>query len=188
MKNFTGKETSHLPKPFYLNAEDIFEAESSEFRCGNCSLQFSSLLELSIHQYSDKNHEGMVDSGILFLTAYNINVQLYNDASQLLMSRCDPQANIGDEYCCKYCNKNFVSFKGIQQHIGKMHQISPREVKCDICLKSFKNKNALKFHHHQVHEKSTRVLCEFCHKLFYNKYALAAHINTCIGKKESQDT
>lgn len=85
---------------------------------------------------------------------------------------------------CEFCNKDFASFKGVQQHIGKIHEMRPRDVRCEVCLKAFKHKHALKFHKIQVHDKSTRVSCEKCKKQFYNKYLLASHGIACVAKIE----
>lgn len=77
---------------------------------------------------------------------------------------------------CPICSQAFVSFKGMKQHLGKVHPTTVKAVLCNFCTKEFKNKYALQFHIKQVHEKQTRVLCTVCGKQLYNKYILKKHM------------
>ena len=83
-------------------------------------------------------------------------------------------------YSCGTCYTKFKSYKGYRQHLGKIHDISPKEFQCTVCPKRFKNKYAVKFHMQQVHFKSTRVKCPRCSKLMYNKYLLPDHLGKCL--------
>mmetsp|Transcript_23357 Transcript_23357/g.23100 ORF Transcript_23357/g.23100 Transcript_23357/m.23100 type:complete len:114 (+) Transcript_23357:380-721(+) len=86
---------------------------------------------------------------------------------------------------CHLCNKDFISPKGLQQHIGKVHNQEGKNAKCPICNKEFKHKHAVKFHMIQVHDKSTRISCIYCQKILYNKYLLDIHIGKCLMRENS---
>ena len=77
---------------------------------------------------------------------------------------------------CSHCQGQFVSFKGLKQHIGKIHNAKKKHSKCPQCDKRFKTKYAVKFHLRQVHQKLTRVRCDSCGIELYNKYSLRAHV------------
>lgn len=79
---------------------------------------------------------------------------------------------------CPQCSAELVSFKGMKQHIAKMHDRTQKNVPCSLCNKYFMHKYALEFHIKQVHEKSTRVKCQVCLKVFYNKYSHRVHVAT----------
>lgn len=76
---------------------------------------------------------------------------------------------------CLVCHQVFASYKGLRQHIGKCHSSEAKAVNCPVCPKKFLNRQAVKFHVRQVHEKSTRVACPECGKVIYNKYMLQRH-------------
>ncbi|CAG9322844.1 unnamed protein product [Blepharisma stoltei] len=80
-----------------------------------------------------------------------------------------------NNFHCTVCNKDFNSYKGLKQHIGKSHDNTVKNFCCETCSRLFNNKYALKFHIRQVHEKSTAVKCDACEKVFYNKYKLKEH-------------
>lgn len=79
---------------------------------------------------------------------------------------------------CSLCQVEFVSSKGLMQHIAKIHNKVVKTVPCSRCDKYFKHKYALEFHVKQVHDKSTRVQCQVCFKVLYNKYAYRSHFNS----------
>lgn len=79
---------------------------------------------------------------------------------------------------CPHCSMTFNNLKGLNQHIGKVHDESSKNCVCTICDKTFKTKYAVKFHVSQVHEKATKVRCPLCPRTLYNKYMLKKHINT----------
>jgi uncharacterized C2H2 Zn-finger protein len=82
---------------------------------------------------------------------------------------------------CPYCDMSFHSPKGLNQHIGKMHNTSAKSASCPQCGKRFKTKYAVKFHVTQVHEGGTKVRCPLCPKLLYNKYMLKTHLRDAHG-------
>lgn len=83
------------------------------------------------------------------------------------------------KYICEYCQSGFITYKGMKQHVGKIHLTKNKNVKCSHCPSKFKHKYALKFHIQQVHESSTRVRCPNCWKILYNKYSLKKHLESC---------
>ena len=85
----------------------------------------------------------------------------------------------GKPFMCEHCFAHFTTYKGMKQHIGKVHLTKSKHVKCPKCGNKFKHKYALKFHIKQVHESSTRVKCPECDKILYNKYTLKKHLQVC---------
>ena len=79
---------------------------------------------------------------------------------------------------CTQCNAEFLTFKGMRQHFGKIHKLERRS-KCKICKRKFKNNYAVKFHIRQVHEKSTQIQCVLCTEYKYNKYCYLQHFKKC---------
>lgn len=79
---------------------------------------------------------------------------------------------------CDECQVQFKSFRGLRQHMGRVHSAEEKKVVCEECHKTFKHKYAVKFHVQQVHERSSRVNCEECGKEFSNKYILQTHVKT----------
>lgn len=73
----------------------------------------------------------------------------------------------------------FTSYKGMRQHLGKVHETKNKPSKCPKCNSSFRHKYALRFHIKQVHEKSTRATCPNCSKVMYNKYLVIKHLQRC---------
>jgi len=78
---------------------------------------------------------------------------------------------------CPHCPMTFNNLKGLNQHIGKVHDESGKNCVCTLCDKKFKTKYAVKSHVSQVHEKTTKVRCPLCPRTLYNKYMLKKHIN-----------
>jgi hypothetical protein len=90
-------------------------------------------------------------------------------------TRCSKR--LSSAQVCPHCPMTFNNLKGLNQHIGKVHDESSKNCVCSLCNKTFKTKYAVKFHVLQVHEKSTKVRCPLCPKTLYNKYMLKKHIN-----------
>ncbi|CAG9331462.1 unnamed protein product [Blepharisma stoltei] len=76
------------------------------------------------------------------------------------------------EACCKY----FKNYKGLKQHMGKIHSIEGKAEACPECNKHFKDKFAVTFHLNQVHKDVKKVRCSQCGMILYNKYMLKKHI------------
>jgi uncharacterized Zn-finger protein len=79
---------------------------------------------------------------------------------------------------CKICNQIFATYRGMRQHMGKIHS-STKKVKCKFCHKRFKDNYAVKYHRKQVHDKVTQVSCHLCEKVLYNQYSLKKHLELC---------
>jgi zinc finger and BTB domain-containing protein 41 len=82
---------------------------------------------------------------------------------------------------CKICNQEFLTYRGMRQHYGKIHH-NLKKIKCKFCSKRFKDNYAVKYHRKQVHEKSTQVQCFLCAKSIYNKFSLKKHFIACSEK------
>lgn len=92
-----------------------------------------------------------------------------------------PSLPSAQENQCELCNQVFSTYRGMRQHIGKVHS-SNRKVKCKYCSKKFKDNYAVKYHRKQVHEKSTQVECFLCGKILYNQFNYKKHLTACQEK------
>lgn len=81
---------------------------------------------------------------------------------------------------CKICKKNCATYRGMRQHMGKVHSVT-KKIKCKHCNKKFKDNYAVKYHRRQVHEKLTQIQCEKCQKVLYNQYCFRKHEAACPG-------
>lgn len=173
---------SRLPRPFFLITVDECTTQSSKIHdCDCCDLQFFSPLELKIHKYSDEDSNGIFSSGV--------SLNTHNSGFSTLMNKTNNHLEIDENkleekpieevYGCKKCSKKFLNFKGLQQHLGKIHDEESKNSVCHICSKKFRHKHAVKFHISQVHEKATRITCSYCQKSLYNKYLLDSHVKRC---------
>ena len=77
---------------------------------------------------------------------------------------------------CPLCDAEFLTSKGLKQHIGKVHDQGSKSCSCPLCGRTYKSKYAVKAHVKQVHDKVTRVECGLCGRLLYNKYQLKSHL------------
>jgi DNA-directed RNA polymerase subunit RPC12/RpoP len=98
---------------------------------------------------------------------------------QSLIPSSDSQKNI---YKCTRCSLKFSTFRGMKQHLGKIHE-KKKNIPCLVCGKLFKDKYAIKFHNQHVHEVSQKVRCEKCSFLCYTKYVYQSHILKCQGSE-----
>lgn len=76
---------------------------------------------------------------------------------------------------CGVCGRGFKNYKGLKQHMGKLHSAMDKIHKCSLCDKKFKSKFGVKFHLEQVHEDKKKVKCLICYMVLYNKYAFEKH-------------
>ena len=86
---------------------------------------------------------------------------------------------------CKICKKNCATYRGMRQHMGKVHSITKR-IKCKNCNKKFKDNYAVKYHRRQVHEKLTQIKCSRCDKILYNQYCFRKHEAVCPGIPQNE--
>ncbi|CAG9334261.1 unnamed protein product [Blepharisma stoltei] len=179
-------DNKSLPRPFSLiTAEAEDNPESRTYKCDSCGLVFLSFFGLKIHKSSDRESSGLLSSGVSLKTPSSPTSQIVtNSCSQVVKQEETPKPCTTEVLFCKDCKKEFKTFKGLQQHIGKVHEVENKQAYCHICLKKFRHKHAVKFHINQVHDKTTRISCEFCKKSLYNKYLLDEHMKRCPVKAD----
>ena len=74
-------------------------------------------------------------------------------------------------YCCSYCNKNYDTLHGLNNH----HENTHPPVNCDVCNRVFSTPNSL-IHHSYTHlEQSFH--CDQCEKLFPFKSQMENHVS-----------
>ncbi|XP_046565084.1 zinc finger protein 3 homolog [Haliotis rubra] len=87
--------------------------------------------------------------------------------------------DIGGErkYQCTHCQKTFVYFSQIHEHI-RVHT-GERPFKCDQCFKEFAQSSALK-RHLISHSKERPFMCDFCAKCFADPASLRLHVRITL--------
>jgi len=68
-----------------------------------------------------------------------------------------------EQTLCSICGMNFVTFESFTEHIE-----AHLPEKCDVCKKSFKNKDFLKKHIESTHNKTAKEMCPVCGKIYKN--------------------
>ncbi|CAG9334459.1 unnamed protein product [Blepharisma stoltei] len=123
---------AELPEPLTLNAS--FKQASSLYPCPHCILSFGSHRELGYHineksidmtKKEEKGIENQLDSSL--------------DESEI-------ESSGSMKYACEECQRSFISYRGLKQHNGKMHDLGKKPFACDYCGKKFKIKYALSTH------------------------------------------
>ena len=56
-----------------------------------------------------------------------------------------------------------------------MH-LKTHNIECEVCAKTFKNKDSMKSHKSKVHKPNDKKYCKFCKKLFSSKDSLMQHM------------
>lgn len=162
-----------LPSPVGLNTINGLKTRHSE-SCFNCGILFRTKNDVELHIISESlalttNHDFSNEDPCTSYQTSTFRLPLFE--SLVIEQK--------EEFVCEQCRLEFKSYKGMKQHIGKMHLTKYKHAKCHLCSKCFRHKYAVKFHIKQVHEKSTRASCKKCGKEFYNKYLLNNHFKTC---------
>ena len=136
---------------------EVEECQSANsFVCGFCNILFSSQSDLDLHQ------------------------------EKTSLQATGNSDSTTEELVCKLCSQEFLTFRGMRQHYGKVHS-SVKRTKCKLCNKKFKDKYAVKYHRIQVHEKKTQIECYLCRKVLYNKFSFKKHIPKCSQKFFDED-
>ncbi|CAG9318696.1 unnamed protein product [Blepharisma stoltei] len=179
-------DTTILPRPFFLITTELDgNPPSKTYKCDSCDLSFQSFFALKIHKYSDQESSSLLSSGVSLKTPTSpISAPTKCSFNQILGQEEIIKTNKIEAFQCTECKKEFKNSKGLQQHVGKVHDLDNKQAHCHICLKKFRHKHAVKFHISQVHEKTTRISCEYCKKTLYNKYLLEDHAIRCPMKTE----
>jgi len=115
------------------------------------------------------------------------------------------------EYPCNDCDKIFISKRKLQKHVTNVHCGKPKRlcpycsklgsehhiytckvaqnqdpVKCDVCSKELKNKEALRGHKRKVHGKQVMVECPVCYQVFETQYKLYNHTYAVHNTEDSR--
>lgn len=139
--------------------------------CTHCNVGFSN--ESDLNEHLSESSVNPVDKEGIIESLPNAEKDHYEPR---LPYPIIPDDEMTREFVCSMCNSTFRNYKGMRQHIGKVHMTQVSHCICSACGKTYKHKYALKFHKIQVHERATRVTCPYCVKTLYNKYMLGRHI------------
>lgn len=83
---------------------------------------------------------------------------------------------IPESSVCDLCNKSFRDKNSLRKHLLTHTPISERAVLCDICNRNFSSPGALKKHVRLIHTDLRPYTCEFCSKSFNQLCKLKYHI------------
>ena len=89
------------------------------------------------------------------------------------------------QFRCSLCEARYENYVSLVRHCRKKHKTEPekpeKEYECDVCGKSYREKQVLEHHKKSVHNKPT---CTFCSKPQSN---LTRHLRFCQTKKRKTD-
>ncbi|XP_006815942.2 uncharacterized protein LOC102808521 [Saccoglossus kowalevskii] len=82
---------------------------------------------------------------------------------------------------CDLCARRYTMLSELRKHVRKNH-LKEKPYLCDICGKSFGDKNTLG-HHKKIHSGTRDYHCTSCTRSFYASSALKKHMRTHTGEK-----
>ena len=82
--------------------------------------------------------------------------------------------NERDDRTCSVCLQMSTSCSARQKHESVVHKKETQKLKCDLCDKTYSNKNALKYHIGK-HSGVDKPSCEICGKQFSSERSMARH-------------
>lgn len=89
----------------------------------------------------------------------------------------------GKMYNCPQCSQSFSTKPNMTRHFRQIH-LEERRFQCDICGKSIKSKEALKYHRTTHEEEKPKLFqCHICNKSLRKKETLQIHIRQHEGIK-----
>lgn len=156
-----------LPQSLYELATQNSQA-NDKFTCQNCWANFNTNLDFQNHLLSDYLNEKDCIKESLRVLSQTTGIQIGGNNEKESAFRCI------------LCSREFKSYKGMKQHMGKKHRIhnieKNKQPKCEICSKEFKSYKGMKQHFGKKHNiKNKETICEICSKMFVNIHALNLH-------------
>lgn len=89
----------------------------------------------------------------------------------------------GKMYNCPQCSQSFSTKPNMTRHFKQIH-LEERRFQCDICGKSIKSKEALKYHRTTHEEEKPKLFqCHICNKSLRKKETLQIHLRQHEGIK-----
>ena len=79
----------------------------------------------------------------------------------------------GKNIQCPYCQKNFLSKNGLEEHM--YNHVGTRPFSCDLCNVSFNHRKSLR-RHMETHQDMRRFQCPKCDTSFTRRESLDAHL------------
>jgi KRAB domain-containing zinc finger protein len=84
---------------------------------------------------------------------------------------------------CDICEKTFSSSNYLQYHINYVHS-EEKIFTCEHCMKNFKAPTHLKLHIQRLHNKNNQYFCNTCTANFGLQYDLKVHMKTHVKDQQ----
>ena len=179
------------------------EIEPDSLKCNLCNAQFKKIQYLIVHIQNQHNEPKTNESTLCPICAKKTKCLSSH------MYEYHPKDE--GEYPCNDCDKIFISKRKLQKHVINVHSVKAKQlcpycsklgsqnhiwtckmnqnqdpVKCEVCFKELKNKEALRGHMRKVHAPQVIVECQVCHQVFDTEYKLYNHTYAVHNIQESR--
>ena len=150
---------------------NVVHKKIKSFKCYHCDFRGGTSGHRLMHM--KKHHMEIMDIS---------SAKLFKE-DENQMKQEENKDTINQEHECEVCGKVFDSLRRYKIHQNHSHNIVKKEqrLKCELCPKTFKNKNNLNAHIVVIHE-GKKEWCDQCGLPFSGKVSLATHIRSkCHG-------
>ena len=156
-----------------------------DHKCRLCGTSFSEAGSLRRHimKFHDESnyYEDMIESGTNMEDLDNDKEIIDGDDKNNITVKTEKiVSQISEtELKCHHCGKEFIERQLLIDHISETHPPktaeedteSPKEIKCDLCPKTFVSEKWFKIH-------KCLLPCHLCGKSLFNRYALNVHMKS----------
>lgn len=97
------------------------------------------------------------------------------------------EGRTGEGFLCALCNKFYTSRYNLKAHERNIHGKNARPATCEVCLKVFKNEDALRTHTYYKHTGPDALsgqphTCSICNKSYKLRHDLISHTKNTHGE------
>uniref|UniRef100_A0A336KZR7 CSON001156 protein n=1 Tax=Culicoides sonorensis TaxID=179676 RepID=A0A336KZR7_CULSO len=165
-----------LTKRCRLYEHMIYHVDPDQWKCQDCGRYFKNSLRLENHRIQwhmskDERKHQCDKCPKKFIALNNLKVHLETHLSA-------EEKRALKQYECADCGRSYKSKSLVDLHMRKVH-LQLFTCICDICAKSFKNKNDFLYHYESTHTGKImpKVKCSQCDKYLLNEKCLKSHIS-----------
>ena len=186
--------------PGALRRHIVSVHEQVKHNCEVCFKSFTQMYYLKLHHSKEHPEEELIyhncnTCGKEFYSTSALAAHVQRIHGNIKFENTSEEFNeINEDGCnkskfkCEFCNKDFSSYNGLNQHIKSAHEGIRH--KCELCTKSFSQMYQLKLHHKKEHPDEELIYhnCNICGKEFYSPFALASHVERIHENFKSDNT